>query len=86
MNRRHQPLATGDVLDHFDFTVAQWTGLLVKLDRLDIIELLPGNRGRPLTARNFRWRPDGPSAPASTWFWQKPWLLKLFQPYRRTQA
>ena len=32
----------------------------MKLDRLGIIELLPGNRGRPLTARNFRWRADGP--------------------------
>jgi transcriptional regulator with XRE-family HTH domain len=140
-----------DVLAHFDFTVAQWTGLLVKLDRLGIIELLPGNRGRPLTARNFRWRADGPierhfrhvllgdyfadpfdgeqdalyllsgslsadgvkqlkqrleevarefdgllardaTLPAerrvgvSLVLAQKPWLLKLFQPYRRAQA
>jgi transcriptional regulator with XRE-family HTH domain len=49
-----------DVLAHFDFTPAQWTGLLVKLDRLGVIELMPGNRGRALTARNFRWRADGP--------------------------
>ena len=49
-----------DVQAHFSFTDAQWTALLVRLDRLGIIELLPGNRGRPLTARNFRWRPDGP--------------------------
>jgi len=140
-----------DVLAHFAFTVAQWTGLLVKLDRLGIIELLPGNRGRPLTARNFRWRADGPierhfrhallgdyfadpfdgeqdalyllsgslsadgvkllkqrleevahefdgllardaTLPAerrvgvSLVLAQKPWLLKLFQPYRRPQA
>ena len=34
--------------------------MLVKLDRLGIIELMPGNRGRALTARNFRWRADGP--------------------------
>ncbi len=49
-----------DVLAQFDFNVAQWTALLVKLDRLGIIELMPGNRGRPLTARNFRWRANGP--------------------------
>ncbi len=49
-----------DVLAHFAFTPAQWTALLVRLDRLGIIELMPGNRGRPLTARNFRWRANGP--------------------------
>ena len=56
LNRWHQD----DVLAQFDFTLAQWTALLVRLDRLGIIELMPGNRGRPLTARNFRWRADGP--------------------------
>ncbi|ATE73054.1 helix-turn-helix domain-containing protein [Lysobacter capsici] len=49
-----------DVQAHFNFDNAQWTALLVRLDRLGIIELMPGNRGRPLTARNFRWRADGP--------------------------
>ena len=27
---------------------------------IGIIELMPGNRARPLTARNFRWLTDGP--------------------------
>ena len=49
-----------DVMAHFAFTLPQWTALLVKLDRLGIIELMPGNRARPLTARNFRWLTDGP--------------------------
>jgi DNA-binding Xre family transcriptional regulator len=49
-----------DVLTQFSFTEPQWTSLMVKLDRLGIIELMPGNRARPLTARNFRWRRDGP--------------------------
>ena len=49
-----------DVMAHFAFTLPQWTALLAKLDRLGIIELLPGNRARPLTARNFRWLTDGP--------------------------
>ncbi len=49
-----------DVLSRFAFTVPEWTGLMVKLDRLGIIELLPESRARILTARNFRWRQDGP--------------------------
>ncbi|WP_226470323.1 helix-turn-helix domain-containing protein [Luteimonas panaciterrae] len=49
-----------DVQAHFTFTTPQWTALLVRLDRLGIIELMPGNRGRPLTTRNFRWLSDGP--------------------------
>jgi transcriptional regulator with XRE-family HTH domain len=56
LNRWRQP----DVLEQFAFTEPQWTRLLVKLDRLGIIELQPHNRARPLTARNFRWRRDGP--------------------------
>ena len=49
-----------DVQAHFNFDNARWTALLVRLDRLGIIELMPGNRGRPLTTRNYRWRADGP--------------------------
>ncbi|MEO8000874.1 MAG: helix-turn-helix transcriptional regulator [Arenimonas sp.] len=49
-----------DVLARYDFTKPQWTGVLVKLDRLGVIELLPENRYRLRTARNFRWRKDGP--------------------------
>jgi transcriptional regulator with XRE-family HTH domain len=49
-----------DVMAHFAFTLPQWTGLLARLDRLGMIEMQPGNRVRPLTARNFRWLPDGP--------------------------
>lgn len=56
LNRWQQP----DVLAHFNFSVPQWTALLARLDRMGIIELQPGNRVRPLTARNFRWLTDGP--------------------------
>ena len=49
-----------EALSRYRFTQAQWTTLLVRLDRLGIIELQPGNRARLLTARNFRWRLDGP--------------------------
>lgn len=49
-----------EVLARYDFTKPQWIGVLAKLDRLGIIELLPENRYRLRTARNFRWRKDGP--------------------------
>ena len=49
-----------EVLARYQISLPEWTGRLVKLDRLGIIELLPGNRARVLTACNFRWRTDGP--------------------------
>ena len=49
-----------EVLANYQISLPDWIGRLVKLDRLGIIELLPGNRARVLTARNFRWRTDGP--------------------------
>jgi len=49
-----------EVLARYRFSEAQWVLLLARLDRLGIIELLPGNRTRSRTARNFRWRRDGP--------------------------
>lgn len=33
---------------------------LLVLDRMGVIELLPGDRIRPLVARDFDWLPDGP--------------------------
>lgn len=49
-----------EVLATYQISLPEWTGRLVRLDRLGIIELLAGNRARVLTARNFRWRTDGP--------------------------
>lgn len=49
-----------EALSRYRFSKAEWTALLVKLDRLGVIELLPENRYRVLTARNFRWRRNGP--------------------------
>ncbi|MGQ0801140.1 MAG: helix-turn-helix domain-containing protein [Pseudomarimonas sp.] len=49
-----------EVLARYRWTAVEWTVLLARLDRLGIIELLPGNRTRVLTARNFRWRQEGP--------------------------
>ncbi|MDO5609544.1 MAG: helix-turn-helix transcriptional regulator [Pseudomonadota bacterium] len=49
-----------DAQAHFRFDEPEWVRLLARLDRLGIIEMLPGNRGRPRIARNIRWRRNGP--------------------------
>ncbi|MBD8526657.1 helix-turn-helix domain-containing protein [Pseudomarimonas arenosa] len=49
-----------EVKQRYKFTVAEWTLLLTRLDRLGVIELQPGNKCRLRTARNFRWRRNGP--------------------------
>jgi transcriptional regulator with XRE-family HTH domain len=40
----------------YALTDAECIGCLTKLDRIRIIELLPGNRIRPLLSRTFAWR------------------------------
>jgi len=49
-----------DVLGRYTFTKPEWVGMLVRLDRMGIIELQPDNRAKLRTARNFRWRENGP--------------------------
>ncbi len=49
-----------EVLERYKFSRPEWTRLLARLDRMGILDLLPGNRVRLRTARNFRWRADGP--------------------------
>jgi transcriptional regulator with XRE-family HTH domain len=49
-----------EVLARYRFSPVEWTALLVRLDRMGVLELQPGNRVRLRTARNFRWRKGGP--------------------------
>lgn len=49
-----------DIVAIYRFTERDVGRQLLRLDRLKIIELLPFNRYRLLTARNFTWRRDGP--------------------------
>ena len=49
-----------DILAHYQFSEPELIGHLARLDRLNLIELLPGNRIKVLVDRNFRWLPDGP--------------------------
>jgi transcriptional regulator with XRE-family HTH domain len=49
-----------EVLTTYAITEHEAVRLLAKLDKLKIIELLPGNRYKLLVARNFQWLPNGP--------------------------
>jgi len=44
----------------YNLSEAECVRLLVRLDRLGIIRLLPGNKIRLLLSRMFSWLPDGP--------------------------
>jgi hypothetical protein len=49
-----------EILDTYNLTEHECVNLLARLDRLKIIELLPGNRVKLIVAKNFKWRPNGP--------------------------
>ncbi|MDX1342578.1 MAG: helix-turn-helix transcriptional regulator, partial [Reinekea sp.] len=49
-----------DIVNTYTFEEHEVTRLLAKLDRLGIIELLPGNRVRNLVSRDFKWIHNGP--------------------------
>ena len=48
------------ILEHYRIAKPRLIALLVRLDRLGLIELLPENRIKLRVARNFAWLPDGP--------------------------
>jgi DNA-binding Xre family transcriptional regulator len=49
-----------EIVARHQITPAQCTGYLVRLDRLKLIDLLPGNRVRLKVPRDAQLRPDGP--------------------------
>jgi len=49
-----------EILQSYQLSQAQLVSLLTRLDRLRIIDLLPGNRIKLRLARNFTWRKSGP--------------------------
>jgi transcriptional regulator with XRE-family HTH domain len=49
-----------DIVKFYDFTERETERYLIKLDRMRIIELQPGNRMRLLESRGLSWRPGGP--------------------------
>ena len=53
-------LSFDDILATYELTEVELVGLLVRLDRIGIIELLPNNRFKLRIARTFAWIPNGP--------------------------
>ena len=49
-----------DIVAHYRIADAECIKCLLRLDKLRIIDLLPGNRIRLNIARDFHWLPDGP--------------------------
>lgn len=49
-----------DILNRYTISETEGVRYLRKLDRMGIIELLPGDRVRLRIANSFQWRPDGP--------------------------
>lgn len=49
-----------EIIECFDVSEHEAIRLLSRLDRLGMIDLLPNNRIKLRTARNFSWRKDGP--------------------------
>jgi transcriptional regulator with XRE-family HTH domain len=49
-----------EIVAAYRLSEAECTQCLVRLDRLGLIALMPGNRVRPNVARDFEWLPDGP--------------------------
>lgn len=50
----------GEITAHFEIQPAEARQLLRRLRDLELIEILPFDRVKVLTARNFSWRRDGP--------------------------
>jgi AcrR family transcriptional regulator len=49
-----------EMIRDYLFTEREALQYLIRLDRLKVIELQPGNRVRLLVSRHFSWRPGGP--------------------------
>ena len=50
----------GEIIETYTLSKAECIRLLARLDRLQIIDLLPNDKIRVRVARNFAWLPDGP--------------------------
>lgn len=48
------------IVRDYQLTEREVLALFIRLDRLKVIELQPGNRARLLISRHFSWRPGGP--------------------------
>jgi DNA-binding Xre family transcriptional regulator len=53
-------LQFAEILGIYEISETEGIQLLAHLDRMRIIELLPGNRVKLMISQNFKWIPDGP--------------------------
>ena len=49
-----------EIINYYNLTEPECIGYLTRLDRLGLIQLLPGNRYRRMVSQDFRWLPRGP--------------------------
>lgn len=49
-----------EILARYELSEVEGIRYLARLDRMKLIELLPGNRVKPLISSNFNWQPRGP--------------------------
>lgn len=49
-----------EIIDTYTISETEGIRLLARLDRMGVIQLLPGNRVRLMISRHFHWLPDGP--------------------------
>jgi len=50
----------GDIINTYEFDQHEGIKMLAKLDKMKLIEMLPGNRYKLLVSRNFSWNKSGP--------------------------
>ena len=70
------------ILERYRFDPPRLVALLARLDRMGLIEFLPGNRIRLRIARNFAWLPDGPIHRFFVDRLQSEFLAGAFEPER----
>lgn len=49
-----------EIIEHYRISEHECVQLLARLDRLKLLQLLPGNKYKVLVSRNLRWIPGGP--------------------------
>lgn len=71
-----------DIVDSYNFSQPQVIRYLVKLDKLNIIELLPNNKIRLIISSKFSWRSNGP---IQEFFTKKLQVDFLAHPFNRNE-
>lgn len=67
-----------EMLKYFDFTEPELVSRLVKLDKLNLMELLPKNRIKLRVASNLIWRKNGPIQKFFVEHFQTPFMQNQF--------